>query len=134
MAPDGDIGVLYSKVNKLDTRLTELESTRPFLQEMIERNIASNEKLGKTLQEVQLSMTKMNDKMDVQTETIETMRREFEEANKKTNDRIVEIDQKVNEIDNRSKFDILTFFKKNLPWIIVCLGLGIAYASTFVKF
>lgn len=132
--PDGDIGVIYSKLNKLDNRITELESTRPFLKEMIERNIASNEKLGETLQEVQESMIKMNDKMDAQAEMIETMRKEFEEANKKTNDRIGKIDEKVAEIDNRSKFDMLGFFKKNFPWIVVIIGLGIAYASTFIKF
>ena len=132
--PDGDIGVIYSKLNKLDNRITELESTRPFLKEMIERNIASNEKLSQTLVEVQESMIKMNDKMDVQAELIETMRKEFEEANMQTNERIESVDQKVNEIDDRSKFDIMGFFKKNFPWIVVIIGLGIAYASTFVKF
>lgn len=132
--PDGDIGVIYSKLNKLDNRITELESTRPFLKEMIERNIASNEKLSQTLVEVQESMIKMNDKMDVQAELIETMRKEFEEANMQTNERIEAVDQKVNEIDDRSKFDIMGFFKKNFPWIVVIIGLGIAYASTFVKF
>ena len=43
---DGDIGILYSKVGKLDERVTKMESTRPYLENLIERNVASNEKLA----------------------------------------------------------------------------------------
>ena len=39
-----DIGILYHKVNDLSERVTELESTRPFMQEMIEREIKVSEK------------------------------------------------------------------------------------------
>ena len=59
-----DIAVLYSKCNKLDARVTKIEAASPFLEEMIARNIASNEKLGNTLQDIQISMVKMNEKMD----------------------------------------------------------------------
>lgn len=143
--PDGDIGTLYSKVNKLDSRLTKIESTRPFLEDMIERNIASNEKLANTLQEVQISMVKMNEKMDEQSEALRTMRQEFEQANAATNKRIEAVDKKamegiakvseqVEEVEEKGKFDIYGFIKKNWPWILVLLGLGFMSISQYVKF
>lgn len=143
--PDGDIGTLYSKVNKLDSRLTKIESTRPFLEDMIERNIASNEKLANTLQEVQISMVKMNEKMDEQSEALRTMKQEFEQANAATNRKIEEVDRKategiakvseqVEEVEEKGKFDIYSFIKKNWPWILVLLGLGFMSISQYVKF
>lgn len=143
--PDGDIGILYSKVNKLDSRLTKIESTRPFLEEMIERNVASNEKLADTLQEVQISMVKMNEKMDEQSEALKTMKKEFEQANAATNRKIEEVDKKatdgiiqvgerIEEVEEKGKFDIFEFIKKNWPWILVLLGLGIMSISQYFKF
>ena len=143
--PDGDIGTLYSKVNKLDSRLTKIESTRPFLEEMIERNVASNEKLADTLQEVQISMVKMNEKMDEQSEALKTMKKEFEQANAATNKKIEEVDKKatdgiiqvgerIEEVEEKGKFDIFEFIKKNWPWILVLLGLGIVSISQYFKF
>lgn len=152
MSENNDISILYSKVNKIDVRLKGLEETRPFLLEMIERNIKSNEELSKTMQEVQLTMTKMNDKMDEQYRSIEQIKEDFEKATKDTNEKIdgvdkriqeledkhqeesKEIESKMNKLEDKGKFDILEFFRKNFPWIIVCVGLGIAYASTIVKF
>lgn len=143
--PDGDIGTLFNKVNKLDARMTKIESTRPFLEDMIKRNIASNEKLVETLQEVQISMVKMNEKMDEQSEAIRTMKQEFEEANVQTNKKIEEVDKKasegitkvgkrVEEVEEKGKFDIHMFIKNNWPWIVVLIGVGMLTVSQYVKF
>lgn len=129
-----DISILYGKVNKLSERVTEIEVTRPFLQEMIDRNIASNERLAETLNDVRITMTHMNDKMDEQSATIKTMKEEFEESNRKTNERIGEVDRKIESLEEKGKFDIFGMIKTNFPWIAVILGLGIAYASQYFKF
>ena len=129
-----DISILYGKVNKLSERVTEIEVTRPFLQEMIDRNIASNERLAETLNDVRLTMAHMNDKMDEQSATIQTMKEEFEESNRKTNERIGEVDRKIESQEEKGRFDIIGMLKVNFPWIVVILGLGIAYASQYFKF
>ena len=123
MAEDKDIGTLYSKVNKLDSRITEIEATRPFLKEMIERNIESNEKLASTLQEVQMSMVNLNYEMKEQSEAIISMKKEFSD-----------VKAKVDSIEEKGKFDIHLFIKSNWPWIMVLLGVGIYSISKFVKF
>ena len=107
-----DIGILYHKVNDLSERVTELESTRPFMQEMIEREIKVSEKLDATLDAVQLSMVQMNAKMDEQSKAIELLQKNSAESNKKLNNRLDELEEK-------GKFDFLSYIKTNLPTIIL---------------
>ena len=144
MAEEKDIDVLYGKVNKLDVRVTKLESTRPYLEEMIERDIKSNEHLAETLQDVQVSMTKMNTKMDENAKALEEMREQFSEASKATAERIDKIDkdttasikalsQKVDGLEDKTKFDILDYIKKNWPLILILLGIGGVAISSFFK-
>ena len=139
-----DIAVLYSKCNKLDSRVSKIEAASPFLEEMIARNVASNEKLGNTLQDIQISMVKMNEKMDEQALALTAMKAEFEETSRLTNARIDDVDKKVTQriqqVDNRvdtiedkGKFDITLYLKTNWPWILIVLGLGIAYVSQIIK-
>ncbi len=107
-----DIGILYHKVNDLSVRVTELESTRPFMQEMIEREIKVSEKLDATLDAVQLSMVQMNAKMDEQSKAIEMLQKNSVESNKKLNNRL-------DDLEERGQFDFLTYIKTNLPTIIL---------------
>ena len=107
-----DIGILYHKVNDLSERVTELESTRPFMQEMIEREIKVSEKLDATLDAVQLSMVQMNAKMDEQSKAIEMLQKNSVESNKELNNRL-------DDLEERGQFDFLTYIKTNLPTIIL---------------
>lgn len=107
-----DIGILYHKVNDLSERVKELESTRPFMREMIEREIKVSEKLDATLDAVQLSMVQMNAKMDEQSKAIEMLQKNSVESNKKLNNRL-------DDLEERGQFDFLTYIKTNLPTIIL---------------
>lgn len=122
-----DIETLYSKTNHLDTRMTKIEATRPFLEDMIERDINAHEKLAATLQEVQMSMVNLNAEMA-------SMKQEFTEANEKTNTELVKVSTKVTMIEEKGKFDIQLFIKSNWPWIMVLLGFGLYTISKFVRF
>lgn len=115
-----DIGILYHKVNDLDARLTEMESTRPFLQEMIEREISASEKLSDTMHAVQMSMVQMNAKMDEQAHAIENLQKDSSESSQKLNNRLTELEEK-------NRFDILSYIKANLPTIIVVGAIACAY-------
>lgn len=123
MTEEKDIDTLYRKINKLDSRMTEIEATRPFLKEMIERNIESNEKLSSTLQEVQMSMVNLNHEMKEQSEAMISMKKEFSD-----------VKAKVESIEEKGKFDIYSFIKSNWPWIMILLGIGFYSISKFVKF
>lgn len=131
---DGDIGKIYSKLDDHDHRITALESTRPYLQDLIERNINSNEKLSDTMVKIQESMVHLNDKMDKQATDMQTMRSDLERANKATNDKLTTVEAKVSTLEDAGKFDIWAWVKTNWPWMCALCGLGLMYASQYVKF
>lgn len=134
MADEKDIEVIYSKINKLSNEVAEMKATRPFLLQMIERNIASNEKLAETLHQVQTTMVTLNEKIDTQSKALETLREDFTEGYNKNNRRFLELDGKIETLEEKGKFDIQMYIKQNWPWILILIGLGINFASQFVKF
>ena len=145
MAEVDDIGILYGKVNGLTTDVASIKTELPYLKDILERNTKANEKLADTLQEVQTSMIRMNEKMDNQSDAIVAMREEFEEASRHTNDKIDEVESRtskkikdvnnrVNEVEEKGKFDIHLFLKHNWGWIMTIIGIGMLYAAQFVKF
>lgn len=131
---EGDTSKIYAKLDDHDHRITQLESTRPYLQDLIDRNIKSNEVLTQTMQDVQMSMVKLNDKMDRQVDEMAKMKESVEAANAKTDKKLSAVETKVNALEEVGKFNIHEFFKKNWPWICALLGMGILYVSQFVKF
>ena len=131
---EGEIGALFGKVAKLDQRVTKIEATQPFLTEILEKNVKTNERLAETLQEIRLSMVSMNDKIDAQATAIENMKHDFDEADKKTDERIKSVVQKVETINLEGQFNIREFLKKNFIWLAITVGLGVAYLSTFISF
>ena len=131
---EGDINTLFGKVAKLDQRVTKIEATQPFLTEILEKNVQTNERLAETLQEIRLSMVSMNDKIDAQATAIENMKHDFDEVDKKTDERIKSVVQKVETINLEGQFNIREFLKKNFIWLAITVGLGVAYLSTFISF
>ena len=131
---EGDINTLFGKVAKLDQRVTKIEATQPFLTEILDKNVKTNERLAETLQEIRLSMVSMNDKIDAQATAIENMKHDFDEADKKTDERIKSVVQKVETINFEGQFNIREFLKKNFIWLAITVGLGVAYLSTFISF
>lgn len=131
---DGDIGKIYGRLDDHDHRITALESTRPFLQDLIARSVKSNEVLAQTMQDVQMSMVKLNDKMDTQAEEIKEMKQASETANATVNSKLTAVETKVSKLEDAGKFDIREWVKKNWPWLCVMAGLGMMYAAQYVKF
>ena len=131
---EGDINTLFGKVAKLDQRVTKIEATQPFLTEILEKNVKTNERLAETLHEIRLSMVSMHDKIDAQATAIENMKHDFDEADKKTDERIKSVVQNVETINLEGQFNIREFLKKNFIWLAITVGLGVAYLSTFISF
>lgn len=131
---EGETSKIYAKLDDHDHRITQLESTRPFLQDLIQRSVKSNEVLTQTMQDVQMSMIKLNDKMDEQAREMKEMKADFETANKTTASKLNAVEIKVMTLDDAGKFNIREYLKHNFPWIVCILGMGVLYASQYVKF
>jgi hypothetical protein len=133
MDVEKDIDAIYKRLNNIDKRLVEIESTRPFLKEMVDRNVSVCELLGETMQEVQYSMRVLNEKMEFQSTSIKEIREEFNILSDRTNDKIDEVSNKIQLVEDKGKFDILQYIKNNWPLILVLIGLGGAYIAKFIK-
>lgn len=133
MDVEKDIDAIYKRLNNIDKRLVEIESTRPFLKEMVDRNVSVCELLGETMQEVQYSMRTLNEKMELQSTSIKEIREEFNILSDRTNDKIDAVSNKIQLVEDKGKFDILQYIKNNWPLILVLIGLGGAYIAKFIK-
>lgn len=133
MDVEKDIDAIYKRLNNIDKRLVEIESTRPFLKEMVDRNVSVCELLGEIMQEVQYSMRVLNEKMEFQSTSIKEIREEFNILSDRTNDKIDEVSNKIQLVEDKGKFDILQYIKNNWPLILVLIGLGGAYIAKFIK-
>lgn len=133
MDVEKDIDAIYKRLNNIDKRLVEIESTRPFLKEMVDRNVSVCELLGETIQEVQYSMRALNEKMELQSTFIKEIHEEFNILSDRTNDKIDEVSDKIQLVEDKGKFDILQYIKNNWPLILVLIGLGGAYIAKFIK-
>ena len=120
--PEEIIHELENKVNKINGRVTELEATQPFLKEMVQQNTAAYQKLTETMVDVRIAMTQINDNLSQQSDDIVALEN-FDSVSKR-----------IKQIEDDNSFNISQFFKKNFPWIVALLGLGILYATQFVKF
>ena len=133
MDVEKNVDAIYKRLNNIDKRLVEIESTRPFLKEMVDRNVSVCELLGETMQEVQYSMRALNEKMELQSISIKEIREEFNILSDRTNDKIDEVSNKIQLVEDKGKFDILQYIKNNWPLILVLIGLGGAYIAKFIK-
>lgn len=133
MDVEKDIDAIYKRLNNIDKRLVEIESTRPFLKEMVDRNVSVCELLSKTMQKIQFSMQALNEKMETQSTSIKEIREEFNILSDRTNDKIDEVSNKIQLVEDKGKFDILQYIKNNWPLILVLIGLGGAYIAKFIK-
>lgn len=133
MDVEKDIDAIYKRLNNIDKRLVEIESTRPFLKEMVDKNVSVSELLGETMQEVQYFMRALNKKMELQSTSIKEIREEFNILSDRTNDKIDEVSKKIQLVEDKGKFDILQYIKNNWPLILVLIGLGGAYIAKFIK-
>lgn len=133
MDVEKDIDAIYKRLNNIDKRLVEIESTRPFLKEMVDRNVSVCELLSETMQEVQYSIWALNEKMELQFTSIKEIREEFNILSDRTNDKIDGVSNKIQLVEDKGKFDILQYIKNNWPLILVLIGLGGAYIAKFIK-
>lgn len=132
--PEEMIQALENKVDKINGRVTELEATQPFLKEMVQQNTAAYQKLTETMIDVRIAMTQINDNLSQQSDDIVALENKVEEVSSTTDAHFDSVSKRIKQIEDDNSFNISQFFKKNFSWIVALLGLGILYATQFVKF
>lgn len=131
---EAEIMEMKGNISHLQKDVAEIKATQPLLQKTLERNIETQEKLSNTLHEVQLSLVSIVDKLQDQSEDIDEIKKEMDSNRNSINNKISQVEEKIESVDEEGKFNIRTFLKNYFPWIIVIVGIGANLISKYVKF
>ena len=110
------------KVSELENRVTALEVSKPYMEKILEEVVTSNKELSKAIGSLQKFIGDMNAKIDNQGQKIEDLSAHIDS-----------VDKKINIVEEKGKFDMIDWLKKNWPWILIVLGFGGHYVSQYVK-
>ena len=102
----------------MDNRLTKIEAELPHLRESLDRNTTSNEKMTEALNSLEKTMDRIN-------YTTQNQEKEISE----NKEEIGKVKIKVEELEEKGKFDISLWIKSNWPWLLITATLGIGWAT-----
>lgn len=118
-----DVDDLYEKTNGIEKKLVEMETNQKHYTDTLEKVADSNMKLIDTLQSMQITFVKMDNKIDeISRDTAETKRQ------------VTGIDCRMKKIEDDNTFNIMQFLKKYFPLIVVGIGIIGLLASPYIKF
>lgn len=107
-----DVDDLYEKTNGIEKKLVEMETNQKHYTDTLEKVADSNMKLIGTLQSMQITFVKMDNKIDeISRDTAETKKQ------------VTGIDCRMKKIEDDNTFNIMQFLKKYFPLIVVGIGI-----------
>lgn len=109
---------LEERVSQMENRLVKVEAELPHLRDSLDRNTNSNEKMTEVLNSLEKTMLQINYKAETQDNEIKENREE-----------IKKVKVKVEELEEKGKFDISIWIKQNWPWLLITATLGIGLAT-----
>ena len=118
-----DIDDLYEKTNGIEKKLVEMETNQKHYTDTLEKVADSNMKLIDTLQSMQITFVKMDNKID-----------EISKDTAETKKQVTGIDCRMKKIEDDNTFNIMQFLKKYFPLIVVGIGVIGLLASPYIKF
>lgn len=118
-----DIDDLYEKTNGMEKKLVEMETNQKHYTDTLEKVADSNMKLIDTLQSMQITFVKMDNKID-----------EISKDTAETKKQVTGIDCRMKKIEDDNTFNIMQFLKKYFPLIVVGIGVIGLLASPYIKF
>ena len=112
---------LEERVASMENRLTKMETELPHLRESLDRNTKSNDKMTEVLKKKKKTMVEINFKTKAQDNEIKENK---EEINK--------VKTKVEQLEEKGKFDIANWIKSNWVWLAITATLGIGWATKLI--
>ena len=109
---------LEERVANVENRLIKVETELPHLRESLDRNTKSNEKMTEALVNLEKTMDRIN-------YTTQNQEKEITE----NKEEIGKVKVKVEELEEKGKFDISSWIKSNWPWLLITGTLAIGWAS-----
>ena len=105
----------------MENRLVKVEAELPHLRESLDRNTKSNEKMTDVLNSLEKTMIQINHKTETQDNEIKENKKEIDQ-----------VKTKVEQLEEKGKFDIANWIKSNWPWLLITATLGIGWATKLI--
>lgn len=112
---------LEERVASMENRLTKMETELPHLRESLDRNTKSNDKMTDVLSSLEKTMLEINFKTKAQDNEI-----------KQNKEEIDKVKVKVEQLEDKGKFDIMNWIKSNWVWLAITATLGISLVTKFI--
>lgn len=115
--------VIEEKVMELETRFAKVEAQLPHIKEILDRNTESYDKLSDIMYSMQITLNNLSNNIVNVAKVTEQQGAKIDAQGKK-----------IDKLSDEGKFNIMGFFQKYFPWIVVLIGAGILAISGSVKF
>jgi chromosome segregation ATPase len=130
----------YDEINPMKDDINEIKITLTSNDLLIKQALESNKKVSDSLEvlkdtmvEVSRSVRDSNRINDEITKTIEELNKRICSVDNNTNNKFKELGDRIEEIDNKSKLDIMLWLKNNWFGIVGIIGIIYAVISTVIK-
>jgi chromosome segregation ATPase len=130
----------YDEINPMKEDINEIKITLTSNDLLVRQALESNKKVSDSLEvlkdtmvEVSRSVRDSNRINDEITKTIEELNKRICSVDNNTNNKFKELGDRIEEIDNKSKLDIMLWLKNNWFGIVGIIGIIYAVISTVIK-
>jgi chromosome segregation ATPase len=130
----------YDEINPMKDDINEIKITLTSNDLLIKQALESNKKVSDSLEvlkdtmvEVSRSVRDSNRINDEITKTIEELNKRICSVDNNTNNKFKELGDRIEEIDNKSKLDIMLWLKNNWFGIVGIIGIIYAVINTVIK-
>lgn len=130
----------YDEINPMKDDINEIKITLTSNDLLIKQALESNKKVSDSLEvlkdtmvEVSRSVRDSNRINDEITKTIEELNKRICSVDNNTNNKFKELGDRIEEIDNKSKLDIMLWLKNNWFGLVGIIGIIYAVISTVIK-
>lgn len=130
----------YDEINPMKEDINEIKITLTSNDLLIKQALESNKKVSDSLEvlkdtmvEVSRSVRDSNRINDEITKTIEELNKRICSVDNNTNNKFKELGDRIEEIDNKSKLDIMLWLKNNWFGLVGIIGIIYAVISTVIK-
>lgn len=130
----------YDEINPMKDDINEIKITLTSNDLLVKQALESNKKVSDSLEvlkdtmvEVSRSVRDSNRINDEITKTIEELNKRICSVDNNTNNKFKELGDRIEEIDNKSKLDIMLWLKNNWFGLVGIIGIIYAVISTVIK-
>lgn len=110
-------------IHEVQLRMTTLDQLVPMLQESMKGVEASNKKLDSTLIDLTYAVKTLTSNQEESQGSVKSLSSKLDKANERISEVECSLNKKIEQLDDRGKFDIIKWLKDNLVMIIAVIVL-----------